>query len=162
MNKKWKNTNVAGLVLGLISSLGLLLVGCFQVIRSYSVQQILQSTFGIPEPSQSTYHRNQIFRSQIIGLRHMKYKKKKIKYFSSFRLFNIISKVLNHKSQYKYIVKRKINGLAYPFDIFSEICLFILLTSFWVNTVKTTYKTNLTFSLKCHFSLYRQKMETAY
>lgn len=31
MNKKWKNTNVAGLVLGLISSLGLLLVGCFQV-----------------------------------------------------------------------------------------------------------------------------------
>lgn len=31
MSKKWKRTNVAGLVLGLISSFGLLLVGCFQV-----------------------------------------------------------------------------------------------------------------------------------
>jgi hypothetical protein len=31
MNKKWKQINTAGLILGLISSFGLLLVGCFQV-----------------------------------------------------------------------------------------------------------------------------------
>ena len=31
MTKRWKDTNTAGLVLGLISSFGLLLVGCFQV-----------------------------------------------------------------------------------------------------------------------------------
>nr|XP_022342614.1 DNA damage-regulated autophagy modulator protein 1-like isoform X2 [Crassostrea virginica] len=31
MNKRWKDTNTAGLILGLISSFGLLLVGCFQV-----------------------------------------------------------------------------------------------------------------------------------
>lgn len=136
--------------------------------RMFPGNQILQCAMNIAVhlwyPRTLTVHIPQKPDIQILDLPHMKYekKKKKFKYFSSFRLFNIISKVLNHKSQYKYIIKRKINGLAYPFDIFSEICSFILLTSFWVNTVKTMYKTNLTFSLKCHFSLYRQKMETAY